>query len=96
LLRVDVRYWLNEILMGGLQEKPKKFGTMEKDKVVNVEKEEGEEQGDSSSCSSTWSEARAAPSDTPEARRAQPAEDGMQESGAQGEEVRYNLNYKLK
>ena len=91
MLRVDVRYWLNEILMGGLQEKPEMFSNM-KDKVVNVEKEEAEEQEDSSSCSSTWRGPRPAPSDAAQARRARPAEEGMQETG---EEVRYPFNSEI-
>lgn len=36
-----------------------------------------------------WRGPRPAPSKAPEARRARPAEEEMQEPGAQGEEVRY-------
>jgi hypothetical protein len=77
-----------------LQEKPEKFRNMKKDKVVNVE-EEGKEHEDSSSCRSTWRGPKPAPSNTPEARRARPAEEGMQETGAQGEEVRYPFNCEI-
>jgi hypothetical protein len=73
-----------------LHEKPDKFSNMKKDKVINVEKKEGEEQ-DSSSSSSTWKGPRPAPSEVPHSTRARPAEEGIQDPGAPGEEVKYSF-----
>jgi hypothetical protein len=61
-------------------------GKVKKENVVGAQREE------SSHSSSAWRGPRPAPCEAPQARRARPAGEGMQETGVQEEEVRYCFN----
>jgi hypothetical protein len=65
---------------------------VKKDKVVVVEKEESKKREESSRSSSAWRGPRPAPSEVLQARRARPAGEPAQGTGAQEEKVRYCFN----